>query len=314
VPETQSSSDTTKPKAAAKKPSEPKPYNEVVTSKAISANGFFKVHKVEDRYYFEIPDTLLNRDILVVNRISKAAAGARVATMGYGGDQIGKKVIQFGKGPNNKVFLKSISYQEISSDTTSDGMYRAFINSNLQPLEASFDIKAFSKDSNAVVIDITDYISSDNDILFFDSRIKKALSLTQLLADRSYIQEIKAFPVNVEIRTMKTYMKTTPPTPGIAQSGSSSPVTYELNSSMVLLPKVPMQPRYFDPRVGYFATSSVDFDANPQGVKKIAMVTRWRLEPKDEDIEKYKRGELVEPKKPIVYYIDPATPKNGCLI
>ena len=305
-----SASDTTKPKTVAKKPSEPKPYDDVITSKAISANGFFKVHKVEDRYFFEIPDSLMNRDILVVNRISKAAAGARVATMGYGGDQIGKKVIQFGKGPNNKVFLKSISYQEISSDTTGDGMYRAFINSNLQPLEASFDIKAYSKDAKSVVIDITDYISGDNDILFFDSRIKKALSLAQLLSDRSYIQEIKAFPVNVEIRTMKTYMKTTAGTPGVPQSGSSTPVTYELNSSMVLLPKVPMQARYFDPRVGYFSTTSVDFDANPQGVKNIVMVTRWRLEPKDEDIEKYKRGELVEPKKQIVYYIDPATPKK----
>ena len=173
--------------------------------------------------------------------------------MGYGGDQIGKKVIQFGKGPGNKIFLKSISYQEIAKDTSGDGMYRSFINSNLQPLEASFDIKAFSKDSGAVVIDITDYISGDNEILFFDSRVKKALSLAQLLADRSYIQELKAFPVNIEIRTMKTYMKTTAPVPGNPQSGSSSPATYELNSSMVLLPKVPMKPRYFDRRVGYFA-------------------------------------------------------------
>ncbi len=304
------SSDTTKPNAAPKKSAEPKPYKEVITSKAISANGFFKVHKVEDRYYFEIHDSLMNRDILVVNRISKAAAGARVSTMGYGGDQIGKQVIQFGKGPNHKIFLKTISYQEISSDTTDNGMYRSFINSNLQPLQASFDIKANAKDSCGVVIDVTDYINGDNDILFFDSRVKKSLNLAQLLADRSYIQDIKAFPVNIEICTMKTYMKTTPPVPGNPMAGGSSPVSYELNSSMVLLPKVPMKPRFFDARVGYFATSSVDFDANPQGVKRIAMVTRWRLEPKDEDIEKYKRGELVEPKKPIIYYIDPATPKK----
>lgn len=302
--------DTTRSKATDKKAGEPKPYSEVITSKAITANGFFKVHKVGERYYFEIPDTLLNRDILVVNRIAKAAAGVRVSTLGYGGDQIGKKVIQFGKGPNNKIFLKSISFEEVSKDTTQDGMYRAFINSNLQPLEASFDIKAFSKDSSGVVIDVTDYINGDNDILFFDSRIKKYLSLTTLLADRSYIKDIKAFPVNIEIRTMKTYLNVTQPIPGNPRSGSSGPASYELNSSMVLLPKVPMQPRYYDPRVGYFSTVSTDFDANPQGVKKIAMVTRWRLEPKEEDIEKYKRGELVEPKKPIVFYIDPATPKK----
>ena len=311
LPKSQSGiEDTTRSKATDKKAGEPKPYSEVITSKAITANGFFKVHKVGERYYFEIPDTLLNRDILVVNRIAKAAAGVRVSTLGYGGDQIGKKVIQFGKGPNNKIFLKSISFEEVSKDTTQDGMYRAFINSNLQPLEASFDIKAFSKDSSGVVIDVTDYINGDNDILFFDSRVKKYLSLTTLLADRCYIKDIKAFPVNIEIRTMKTYLNVTQPVPGNPRSGSSGPASYELNSSMVLLPKVPMQPRYYDPRVGYFSTVSTDFDANPQGVKKIAMVTRWRLEPKEEDIEKYKRGELVEPKKPIVFYIDPATPKK----
>ncbi|MEO6135960.1 MAG: zinc-dependent metalloprotease, partial [Ginsengibacter sp.] len=226
------------------------------------------------------------------------------------GDQIGKQVIQFEKGPSNKVYLKTISFQEIASDTTADGMYRSLMNSNLQPLEASFDVKAFSPEGNGVVIDVTDYINGDNDILFFDSRIKKALNLTALLPDRSYIVGIKAFPLNVEIKTMKTYMKSAPAAPGSPMPGSSSPATYELNSSMVLLPKVPMQPRFFDPRVGYFATSSIDFDANPQGVKRVAFVTRWKLEPKPEDVEKYKKGILVEPIKPIVYYIDPATPKK----
>lgn len=302
--------DTSKPKTPPKKTNEPKPYEEVITSKAISGVGFLTVHKVEDRYFIEIPDSMLNRDILIVNRISKAAADNRVGFFGYGGDQIGNNVIQFEKGPNHKLFIKSISYREFSKDSTKDGMYRSFKNSNLEPLEASFDIKAYSKNGNGVVIDATDYINGDNDILFFDSRIKKALSLTQLLADRSYIIGIKSFPMNMEIQALKTYNKSTPPTPGNPMSGSSAPVTYELNSSIVLLPKVPMKPRYFDPRVGYFTTGYVDFDANPQGVKSISMITRWRLEPKDEDIEKYKKGELVEPKKPIIYYIDPATPQK----
>lgn len=302
--------DTTKPKPPAPKPNQPKPYKEVVTDKAITANGFFKVHKVDDRYLVEIPDSLLNRDVLVVNRISKAAADNRVSMMGYGGDQIGKNVIRFSIGPSNKVFLSGVSFQEMATDSTDDGMYRSLRNSNLFPLEASFDIKAFSPGNKSVVFDITDYINGDNDILFFDSRVKKTLQLNQLLADRSYIMDLKAFPMNVEIRTMKTYMKVTPPSPMNPMSGASTPITYELNSSLVLLPKEPMKPRYFDPRVGYFATGYMDFDANPQGVKRITMATRWRLEPKDEDIEKYKRGELVEPKKPIVYYIDPATPKK----
>lgn len=300
--------DTSKSRMSPKKKEVPKPYDEVITSKAITANGFFKVHKVDEDYFFEIPDSMMNRDILVVNRIAKAAAGNRVAMMGYGGDQIGKRVIQFEIGPENKVFLKSMSFAEAASDTTANGMFRSLSGSNLQPLEASFDIKAFSKDKKSVVIDVTKYINGDNDILFFDSRVKKALSLTSLLPDRSYIQYLKAFPMNIEIRTFKTYVKSEQPTPGRPSSGSASPASYELNSSLVLLPETPMQARYFDPRVGYFATSTVDFDANPQGVKHISMAVRWRLEPKDEDVEKYERGELVEPKKPIVYYIDPATP------
>lgn len=300
--------DTTKSKMPPKKEEGPKPYDKVITSKAITANGFFKVHKVDENYFFEIPDSLLNRDILVVNRISKAAAGNRVSMMGYGGDQIGKQVIQFEKGPDNKIFLKTISFGEVSSDSSKNGMYRSFLNSNLQPLQASFDIQAFSKNNDGVVIDITKYINGDNDIFFFDSRLKKVFSLTNLLPDRSYIQYLKAFPMNIEIRTFKTYVKAAAPQPGNPMSGSAEPASYELNSSMVLLPVVPMQSRYFDPRVGYFTTSTVDFDANPQGVKRISMAVRWRLEPKPEDVEKYKRGELVEPKKPIVFYIDPATP------
>ncbi len=292
----------------------PRPYHDVITAKAKTDLGLFLVHKLEDRYFFEIPDSLLGQDILVVNRISKAAAGGRAQMVGYAGDQIGDNVIRFEKGPNNKVYMKNMSFQEMSSDSTENGMYRSVINSNLQPLVASFDVKAYSKDGKGVVIDFTDFSNGDNDILFFESNVKRSLSLGQLLADRSYIDTIRSHPLNIEIRTLKTYSKTPAPAQGApgpgAGPGSSTPATYELNSSMVLLPKVPMRPRYFDPRVGYFATGYTDFDKDPQGVKRVSMVTRWRLEPKEEDLEKYNRGELVEPKKPIVYYIDPATPKK----
>lgn len=294
----------------------PKPYNQVITAKAKTDKGLFKVHTVEDRYFFEIPDSLLGREILTVNRISKAAAGNRANMIGYGGDQIGDNVISFEKGPANKIYLKSISFSERSKDTTEQGMYKSVMSSNIQPLVASFDVKALAKDSisgvKGVVIDVTDYMNSDNDIFFFDAGTKKALSLTGQIADRSYIKEIKAYPMNIEIRTLKTYMKSAPQMPGMMGGGapSATPATYELNSSMVLLPSKQMKPRFFDPRVGYFATGYVDFDANPQGIKNQSLITRWRLEPKAEDVEKYKRGELVEPKKQIVYYIDPATPKK----
>lgn len=293
----------------------PKPYKQVITAKAKTDAGLFKVHNVEDRYFFEVPDSLLGREILVVNRISKAAAGNRASMIGYGGDQIGENVISFEKGPANKVFLKSISFGERSTDTTEHGLYRSLKNSNIQPLVASFDIKALNDSTSKIktsVIDVTDYMNGDNDIFFFEASAKRSLSLGGILSDRSYIKEIRSFPLNIEIRTLKTYTKSAPQGMGMmgGGGGSTAPVTYELNSSMVLLPVKQMKPRFFDPRVGYFATGYVDFDANPQGVKNRAMITRWRLEPKPEDVEKYKRGELVEPKKQIIFYIDPATPKK----
>lgn len=295
----------------------PKPYDEVITSKAKTNKGLFITHRVDDKYFFDIPDTLLNREILIVNRISKAPAGARAGFLGYAGDEIAENVITFEKGPNNKLFLRSISYTEVGRDSA--GMYQSVRNSNLQPITAAFDIKAFSNDSishqKGSVIDVTDYLMGDNDIFFFDSRIKRALGLNQYQRDNSYIIDLKAFPSNIEVQTVKSYIRTPLPLPGqtiqsIYAAPSGTPTTFELNSSMVLLPKVPMKPRYFDPRVGYFATGYIDFDANPQGIEEIRMITRWRLEPKPEDVEKYKRGELVEPQKQIVYYIDPATPRK----
>jgi Met-zincin/Domain of unknown function (DUF5117)/Domain of unknown function (DUF5118) len=285
----------------------PKPFKDVITSKAVTDEGLFNVHKVEDKYFFEIPDTLLGREILVVNRISKAAAGMRSGFFGYAGDETGRNVIRFEKGPNNKIFLRNISFAEYSKDSTSP-MYTAVNNSNVQPIAAAFDIKAFSGDSTGSVIDITDYVSNDNDVLFFNSQIKTALRIGSQQSDKSYIIGVRSYPINIEISTVKTYGRMGGPSgTGGAPGGN---ITVELNSSFVVLPKIPMKPRFYDPRVGYYAVGYTDFDANPQGVESANLVKRWRLEPKDEDLEKYKRGELVEPKKPIIFYIDPATPKT----
>lgn len=295
----------------------PKPYSEVITAHAKTRKGLLTIHRIEDKYYFEIPDSLLNREILVVNRISKAPAGARAGFLGYAGDEISENVITFEKGPSNKIFLRSISYTEQGRDSA--GMYQSVRNSNLQPIAAAFPVAAYHTDSvsndKSTVIEMTDYLMGDNDIFFFDARIKRSLGLNAYQKETSYIIDAQTFPTNVEIQTAKTYMRTPPAQPGqftISMGGPSAgtPTTFELNSSMILLPKVPMKPRYFDPRVGYFATGYTDFDANPQGVEQIRMITRWRLEPKPEDVDKYLRGELVEPAKQIVYYIDPSTPKK----
>lgn len=287
----------------------PKPYKEVITDKAITRKGLFTVHKVDDKWFFELNDSVLNRDILVVNRISKAPIDTRAGFTGFAGDEINDNVIRLERGPNNKIFLRNISFSVYAKDSTKP-MYKSVQNSNVQPIAAAFDIKALSADSTGAVIDITDYVNGDNDVLFFAPYFKTALRIGGLQSDKSYILDIKSYPINTEIKTVKTYSKTSPPSPipGMPMIAPAGNATFELNSSIVLLPKVPMRPRYYDDRVAYFTTEYTDFDANPQGVKDISMVTRWRLEPKPEDIEKFKRGELVEPQKPIVYYIDPTTP------
>jgi hypothetical protein len=297
----------------------PKPYSEIITSKAKTDKGLFTAHRVEDKYYFEIPDALLGREILVVNRISKAPAGARAGFTGYAGDQIGENVITFEKGPNNKIFLRSSSFDEAGRDSA--GMFQAVRNSNLSPIAASFDIRAFASDSvtkaKGTVIELTDYFMGDNEILFFESRTKRTLGLSAYQRENSYITDVRSYPNNIEIKTVKTYMRMPSgggpggaPVISFGAPASGSPSTFELNSSMILLPKTAMKPRYFDSRVGYFSTGFTDFDANPQGVERVRVITRWKLEPKPEDMEKYKRGELVEPAKQIVYYIDPATPRK----
>jgi hypothetical protein len=288
----------------------PKAYSEVITNKAVTDDGLFKVHRVEDRFFFEIGDSIFGRELLVVNRIAKAGAGMRSGFFGYAGDEVGRNVIRFEKGPNNKIFMRNISFAEYSKDSTSP-MFTAVNKSNVQPIVAAFEIKALAKDTTGNVIDVTDFINNDNDIFFFSNQIKSGMRIGSQQGDKSYIAGIRSFPMNIEISAVKTYSRgggAPSGMPGAAPAGGN--LTVEMNSSMVLLPKQPMQPRYADPRVGYFTVGYTDFDANPQGVEAVRLIKRWRLEPKDEDVEKYKRGELVEPKKPIIFYVDPATPKE----
>jgi hypothetical protein len=277
----------------------PRNFYNLMRNRQVHRKGLFSVHKVNDNYYFEIPDSILGRDLLVVARISQGAAGVRPGHTGFAGDQIGSTIIRFEKGPGHKLFLRRITYEDQAGDTT-DAMYHAVVRSNLQPLVAAFGIGAYSPNGKGSVIDVTSYINGDNDILFFNSSARKSMMVGALQSNMCYIKDITPYPMNVEIRTIKTYTR----------SNSRATFTMELNTSIVLLPDVPMKKRLADKRVGYFTERYTDYDANPHGVKVVSFIKRWRLEPKPEDVERYLRGELVEPRKPIVYYIDPATPKK----
>jgi len=304
---TKPASDSAAPKAG------PKPYRKVITEKAITTKGLITVHKVEDKYYFEIADSIMNREILAVTRYIKLPWGGG----NYGGEEANENVLRFEKGPDNKIFLR-VSMNVVMSPDSTQPIYQAVSNSAEDPIAAAFEIKAFGKDSASSVIDVTDFFKGDNQIVSLDPGTKRQFSITAISPDRSYISSMKSYPINTEIRSVKTFGTSSAPfTPGQPQAGPRIPaaqaagaITIELNTSLLLLPREPMMPRKFDPRVGFFADRYTIFEENSQKSDENTFITRWRLEPKDEDIEKYKRGELVEPKKQIVYYIDPATPKQ----
>lgn len=287
-----------------------KPYAQVITPKAKSSFGFLTVHKVDNNYFFEIPDSMLNRDILIVNRISKAPTSRQKSRVGYPGDILGSKVIRFENKDNKRILVREYSYRERSENK--DGMFQSVRNSNTQPIVANFGIETIKKDSltRNYVINVSVFLQKENPLFSFDADSKEYIGLLNMVGEGTYIDTLKAFPKNIEISTTVTYQsKKGMSNVGFLETGSSRiPLTYELNSSMVLLPEVPMKARLFDPRVGYFTVGYTDFDSNPQGIEYKKLITRWRLEPKDEAA--YLRGELVEPKKPIIIYIDPATPKK----
>lgn len=287
-----------------------KPYAQVITPKAKSSFGFLTVHKVDNNYFFEIPDSMLNRDILIVNRISKAPTSRQKSRVGYPGDILGSKVIRFENKDNKRILVREYSYRERSENK--DGIFQSVRNSNTQPIVANFGIETIKKDSltRNYVINVSVFLQKENPLFSFDADSKEYIGLLNMVGEGTYIDTLKAFPKNIEISTTVTYQsKKGMNNVGFLETGSPRiPLTYELNSSMVLLPEVPMKARLFDPRVGYFTVGYTDFDSNPQGIEYKKLITRWRLEPKDEAA--YLRGELVEPKKPIIIYIDPATPKK----
>lgn len=271
-------------------------YNKVITDKAKSKSGLFTVSQVDAKYYFQIPDSLFNRYLLVVTRYLSTPEGFGR----FGGEKANEQTVYFEKGVNNTVYLRSLQYkQDVRS---ADSMLaKALAGSNENPIVAAFPIKTTHPDNGNVVIEVTDAFKKENPVFSIGSTEKTEKKLTSLADDKSFIENADTYPINIEIKTTKTY------TSSIASSGT---ITLRLNTSIVLLPKIPMRKRFFDERVGYFANKYVLFDDDEQRAQTKYIIQRYRLEPKDKDIKKYLNGELVEPKKQIVYYIDPATPKK----
>ncbi len=275
----------------------PKPYSEVITKDAKSKDGLFKVHQIEDKYYYEIPESMFGKDMLMVTTIAKTADG-----IGYGGERTNTLMLRWEKNEND-VLLKVVSVNNFAADSLPISM--AVKNSNLEPILQKFDVKSKSTDSTGVVIEATDLFNKDVQALGLPRNRRTGFKVSRLDTERSYINSVHTYPINIEARYTLTYAAAEPPS-----NSSTGLITLEMNSSMILLPEDPMMQRLGDRRVGWFSRSIVDYGSDAQKASNRTFLDRWRLEVKDEDVEKFKRGELVEPKKQIVYYIDPATPEK----
>lgn len=279
--------------------SEPQPYDKVITKDAKTKNGIFKVHQVKDKYYYEIPKSELGKEFLWVTQIARTTIG-----VGYGGQALGNRVVRWEQN-ENKIFLRNINYSVVSDPK--EPIAEAVKASNNDTILMSFPVAAWGPNNESAVIDVTRLFTTE--IQEFSAR--QRLSATAMDPTRSFIERISAFPTNIEAEATQTYTRTAPPAGaggggpgGGANTGGMNPgsASVVLHFSMVKLPENPMMPRVFDERVGYFSLSNMDYGRDEQRAAERTYITRWRLEKKDPN------AALSEPIKPIVYYIDSATP------
>lgn len=278
-----------------------KDYSELITKEAETDSGLIIVHKVGGDYYFEIPKSVLNKEILMTTRIS-----GFVKNLNFGGAGVESRPQQVIRWQlkDDMIYLRSVSYNSVAD--FEDPIYRSVVNNNFEPVIMSFEVKAYNADSSAAVIDIKPLFTTDVEMIgALSEGQRKNFGIKSLDSKRSFIEKIKSFPQNLLVKHVLTYTGSNLPDNQITGT-----LSVEMTQSFVLLPEVKMIPRLFDERVSYFSIQQTNYSLDEQRAGSQRFITKWRLEPKVEDLEKYYRGELVEPKKPIVYYIDPATPEK----
>jgi len=269
----------------------PRPYRQVVTAEARSKDGLWKTHMIGGRLLFEIPASLYGKDILMVPRVARAPEGTNAGGP-YGGQQLGQRRVVRWERRGNRVLIRAISYNTYADPT--HPMAAAVANSNFAPILGAFNIESFGEDS-AAVIDVSRFFTSPPPEIGPGTLLRGTVDQA-----RSFIERVAGYPINVEVEALLTAN----PAPGAPAPGAPAPGTTSLvmHWSMVKLPDVPMVPRLFDSRVGYFSTSMIDFSRPEQRSQTRTFITRYRLEKKDPS------AAMSEPVKPIIYYVDPATP------
>jgi hypothetical protein len=282
----------------------PRPYGRIVTAEAKTRNGLFKVHRINSRLLFEIPRKELGKDQLLVQEIAKTTLG-----VGYGGQALGNRVLRWERR-DNRVLLRGMSYEVIAGDTASP-VVGAVQAANVQPIIAVFNVEAYGPDSS-MVIDVSRLFTQ---VPLEFSPAQRISPRAQIDVNRSFIERAVSFPDNVNVETTLTFNN--PPAPqaagggnqpqrgGFGQNGTTAPsATVLMSYSFHKLPEVAMKPRLCDNRVGYFSMSVTDYSRPEQKATERCYIARYRLEKKDPE------SPISDPVKQIVYYIDPATPKQ----
>jgi len=251
------------------------------------------------KYYFEISKDVLEREILVVSRISGTISGFNFG--GAGMKARGQQIWRWQK-KDNSILLRSVSFSSIADED--QPIYQSVRNNNFEPIIMSFKIETMSRDSSSYVILVNDLFTTDVPMIGpLSENQRKNFGVKGLDKKRSLVMHSKSFPMNTEVRHILTFNANKLPS-----NVNTNSLSIEMNQSMVLLPEEPMMAREYDARVGFFSTTLFDYGTDEQKALSRTIISRYRLEPKDEAA--FRRGELVEPVKQIVYYIDPATPER----
>ncbi|HYL98853.1 MAG TPA: zinc-dependent metalloprotease, partial [Blastocatellia bacterium] len=281
-----------------------KPYDKVITKDAKTQAGIFKVHQIKDKVYYEIPVKELDKDFLWVSQIARTTLG-----VGYGGQFLGDRVVRWERH-EDRIFLKNVSYQVVADDKLP--ISRAVHAANNDTIISAFYIEALGPEG-APVIEVTHLFT--NEVPEFSPRVR--LRARGFDPARSFVDRVVAYPQNVEVTATQTFTSpiepptspgqgTPPPVPNPLLGTGMRPgsATIEMHYSLVKLPEDPMKPRLEDKRVGFFSVDQMDYGRDEHRAPERRYITRWRLEKKDPN------AALSEPVKPIVYYIDPATPEK----
>ena len=272
-------------------------YHKLIKEGGSMREGLFTVRHIKDDWYLEVPDSLQGRLMLAVTRFASVPQGFKLIS----GEEVNRSAIYFEQHGEKTLLMRE--YVRSQYARAKDRIATSLERSVADPIIYKFDVIGRNPKTRNQLINITKWLMSDNKVTSFSSNDRTTVGVGALQNDRSFIDTIKTYPINVEIQTLRTYAMTAGKLP-TSQAGSA---TLSLTTSIVLLPREPMTPRLYDERVGYFNNKITQFN-DDDAPDYDAYISRYRLEPKN--LKAYKAGKLVEPKQQIVFYIDPATPKK----